>query len=180
MKEKLNSRKRRITLTDLFLTYPYKKRDPKRIGLGGSDHFPKSEIVNDHNLSVDRKQFLKIAEKLFEERFVSLLKGEEVQLPLRSGVLVLNKYRPKKPSINWPETNRLYGEHNKNTKTDKKFIYHKNYHTQGYKPLVKWDKSSCAMVNNHIFKFSLIRGRQREMARFFIENPNMISNLNDN
>lgn len=168
----------RVTLTDIFKTYPYKKKQGGVLENAGPLYFPKNEIVEDHKFSLTRQEFMEIANVLFRKRFEDLLEGQRIKLPSRSGHLELFKYRPKKPSIDFKATKEIYGEHNKNNPNDKKVIYHKNYHTNGYKPLLKWDKRKAVFKNKQIYKFDLVRNRDREMNQFFQKSPFKINNLN--
>lgn len=173
-KKNLKTEKRRITLRDVFKNYPYKKISQKNLIKGGSDYFPKEEIKDDHKFSVDRKEFMLIAEKLFDHRFKSLLKGNEIKLPLRSGKIKLMKCKSNKKYCDFKATN-IYRKLNPGSNV---IIYHKNYHSQGYKPLLIWSKETSVMVNKSIFMFRLTRDRNRELASHFKNKPNEISNLN--
>lgn len=176
----MRSLRKKVTLTDIWKKYPYKKRKGEILKSEGANHFPKNEINDNHKFSVDSKEFKSIVDAICKERVELLLQGKRVKLPLRSGFLELRKYRPnKRKPINWKETNKIYGEHNKNAlKGQKKFIYHKNYHSQGYKPIFKWDKKTCVMKNKHIFKVRFTRNVNRYIAKNLIEDTSLISNLN--
>lgn len=169
----------RYTTSDCFLKYPYKKRQYDNLYSEGKYHFPKSEIVDNHKFSLTRKEFNEIAKTLFDLRFEELLKGEQILLPGRSGLFELKKYKNKySKAIDWGSTNKIYKEYNKNNK-DKKFIYHKNYHTNGYRLLIFWDKRKCVMINKHMYKFRLTRKRNEELNKYFRTNISAINNINE-
>lgn len=144
----------------------------------GVNHFPKTEIVDDHKFSIDGATYKKVLGKLFEKRLELLLEGEKVKLPLRSGYLELKKYRSGK-SIDWLNTNKFYKKHNKENPNDKKYIYHKNYHTQGYKPILIWDKRTSVLKNKSIFRMRFTRSINRFIAKMLKDNPLIINNLNE-
>lgn len=168
----------RYSLSDIYKAYPYKKKLKGILSNEGSQYFPKSEIVENHEFSITRQEFLEITNAIFKKRFKDLLEGNTIKIPLRSGTLELLKYKPKRPSIDFQTTKKLYGEYNKNNPTNKKVVYHKNYHTNGYKPLIKWDKRKAVFKNKQIFKFEFVRARDREISKFFKNQPYKINNLN--
>jgi len=124
----MKSSKKRTTLTTMFLSYPYKKKISGILGNEGRYHFPKELINEAHPLSLNRTEFLKIGTAIFQEVYKELLEGKQIKLGFKLGTLELKKYRPKTKSINWEDTNKIYGEHNKLYPQDKKYIYHKIYH----------------------------------------------------
>lgn len=166
--------KHRTTIRDTFYTYPFRTMESDQVLKGGDGYVHKSSMIDDHECSSTYKEYMDIATKLFEYRFEMILDGQEVKLPLRSGLLQLYKYKPNKKSCDFGATN----EYRRKNPGSKAIIYHKNYHTQGYKPILKWVKKNCAMTNKHIFMFSLVRDKDRKLAALFKENPNKISNLN--
>lgn len=164
----------RKTLSDTFKTYPYKKATNKALLEGGDDYVKKEEIVNDHKYSVDRKEYMKILTAIYKYRFEELLKGKKIIFPLRSGNLQLYKYRSNRKHVDF-EATRKYREKHPGSNT---IIYHKNYHTQGYKPLLKWENNNCAIINKRLFIFNLVRHRARDLAAYFKNNPSLINTIN--
>lgn len=119
---------------------------------------------------------MEIAIEIFQEVFKQLLEGKRIKLPNRLGHLELRKYRTKK--IDWELTNQIYGEHNTQFSEDKKFIYHKNYHTGGYNVLLFWDKKEAMFINKNIFKLKLVRGLNRLLASHFKKDASAIYLIN--
>lgn len=160
------------------MEYPYKKKEGGILKNEGLYHIPKNEIVDDHMFSLTRKEFMIISESIFKKVLERLLKGEKIKLPSKLGFLELKKYKPKNKSVDWKETNRLYSEHNKENPKNKKFIFHKNYHSNGYKPILKWEKNSAIFINKKIFGIKFTRDVDRLIASHFKNNPSEINNLN--
>ena len=178
LKENKSSKRKRVTLSDSFLMYPYKKKEKDALSSEGIYHFPKSEIVDDHKYSLTRKEFLQIADKIFERVLVHLKNGVDIEIPARIGTLTLKKYRPKRKSIDWHSTNTHFGEHNRKNPDDKKRIYHRNTHSNGYKVGFRWIKKGFIFKNMNMFTMKLVRDVEKDIAKYFKENPNKINNLN--
>jgi len=166
--------KKKYSIIDCFLNYQYKKPLTKN---DGNYYFPKSEIVLDNKFSLNFKEFIAISTLFFDKLFNELLEGKNFKLPSNVGILELKKYKSNN-SIDWYNTNIKYGEYNKLSK-DKKFIYHKNIHTDGYKPILKWNKKKSKIKNKSFFKIEFVRKRNLELAKMYKEKPLLINKLNE-
>jgi hypothetical protein len=89
-----------------------------------------------------------------------IVSGVEVLLPSRVGSLQILKYKPKRfiKKIDFKTTQELYGEFNKGkAKGEKKFVFFKNRHTDGYRVRLHWSKQDRANFRNKrkwSFKFT--------------------------
>lgn len=120
----------RVTLRELYLGYSFKFRDvtSKTISV---PYFKKSEISN-HKYKLTYKEWKNIIVCFFKYLSLYLLTGLEYKIPSRLGKLQLRKIRSKKVP-DWNKTREVYG-----TTKGVTPIYHKNLHTNGFRPLIKW------------------------------------------
>lgn len=56
---------------------------------------------------------------------------------------------------------------------DKKFIYHLNEHTDGYRLHFRWDKSTSNVKNQSAYRYKTTRTNKRNLARTVKEFPNL-------
>lgn len=53
--------------------------------------------------------------------------------------------------------------------SDKKYIYHLNEHTDGYKVRWRWDKFTCTVKNQNIYSLTMTRDNKKELSKAFSE-----------
>lgn len=125
----LNTSKR-VTLRELYLGYPYKYRDITSSTVP-IPYFPKEEIT-EHKYSLTFKEWKRIIKIYLKHVVIYLLTGFKYKLSSRLGFLQMRKAKSKKIP-DWGKTRKRYG-----TTKGVKPLYHKNIHTQGYRPIIKW------------------------------------------
>lgn len=102
-----------------------------------------------HKSYVSQKTFKKILKSFYTKLAYELItSGQEITLPSRLGSLQAMKYKPKRKKVDFKNTEKYYGEHNKKHKDNKKVIYHNNVITKGYLPRIHWSKIILANFKN--------------------------------
>lgn len=102
-----------------------------------------------HIQYVDEKMYKKIINSFFKkliERLIS--KGVRIKMPSRLGAFQCMQQKNKKKKVDYYNTNKIYGEHNKKNPGDKKIIYHNNIITNGFIPIFHWHKYNDANFKN--------------------------------
>lgn len=172
--------KKKISISDFFKSYPYKAKDK---GVYKDCYIPKYEIVDNHKFSITRKEYLEITKIFFSVLlFEYLIWGKLYKLPHMFGTLCFNKCKnlnTNKKNIDFNATKQVYGEWNKNNPNDKKTIYHKNYHSQGYGVYLKWDKKDAFFGNKYATLFTLAKRQKLKLAQLLKENPQIINYINE-
>lgn len=162
--------KKRITLSDFYLKYPYKYYDVHSNTVP-VPYFPKEEIT-EHKHTLTMAQWKKIILVYFKYVFRYLLTGNRFKLGNNLGYFQIRKYKPK------PSDNIDY----KILRETGKLVPYKNAHTSGYKPLIKWDRSYNDGVKlkykNH-WNFKLTRSKWKEISAFLFKNPLAINRFNN-
>lgn len=103
---------------------------------------------------VDEKIYRKVLRRIMELIAKELIvEGSEVTLPSRLGSLQIIKYKPKNKkkfiNIDFKKTKEVFGEYNKGKDSkDKKYVYHRNWHTNGYMVKLYWRKLVKANFKN--------------------------------
>ena len=93
--------------------------------------------------------------------------------------LLQKEIEAKKKNIDFGETRRLYGEWNKENPTNKKVVYHKNYHSQGYGVYIVWDKKDAFFGNKYVMNFVLAKRQKMKLAKHLKENIKLINYINE-
>ena len=175
--------KQKTSITDFFKSYPYKKKDVS--GTGGIFYIPKYELVEDHKFSITRTEYLEITKVFFDVLlFEFLIWGNIYKMPHKFGSLLFRKCKDtslesRKKNIDFGETRRLYGKWNKENPNDKKVIYHKNYHSQGYGVYIVWDKKDAFFGNKYAMNFTLARRQMLKVTKYLKENIKLINYINE-
>lgn len=90
------------------------------------------------------------------------------KLPFGMGYLCCSKYIPKKPTINWLETNKLF------ERGIRKYVYNTNMHTEGYACRIVWYR--VGKVDNahfhEIYKFKAVKLLSAEVSDLFKNGKN--------
>ena len=112
-----------------------------------------------HPNYVSQNVYKRILKEFFKKLAEYLItSGKEIVLPSRLGSLQAVKYLPTKKKVDFGNTLKYYGEHNKTNKEDKKVIYHNNVITKGWLPKIYWSKIVKAnFLNKRKWKLSLTR-----------------------
>lgn len=175
--------KQKTSITDFFKSYPYKKKDVS--GTGGIFYIPKYELIENHEFSITRTEYLEITKVFFDVLlFEFLIWGNYYKMPHKFGGLLFRKCKDtspeyKKKNIDFGETRKLYGQWNKENPTNKKVIYHKNYHTQGYGVYIVWDKKNAYFNNKTATNFVLAKRQRVKLAKHLKENIKLINYINE-
>lgn len=151
--------------------YPFKKAER----LNSKPYIKKEEMIQNHSYSCTYREYCEIIHYYLQEIIEDLFRGNEVPLKANLGFLKLVKYKSGTP-IDWNMTNKIYGENNKSNK-EKKFFYHKNHHTDGYRISVKWIKTKCKFKHKSFIRFRLSRSNNIELGRLLSNNLKLISNI---
>lgn len=123
-----------------------------------------------------KEQYGEIISLYCDMLFETMLKGYQIKLPQGLGYLTIRKMKGK--SINWAETKRFFSGHNENS-DDKKRIFERNEHTDGFIAFVKWNKKHHPLPRKSFFKFELNRRYKRQLAKLIKETPSLIGNFNE-
>jgi hypothetical protein len=118
-----------ITLTNLFLRYPYKCQEiyGKVVPV---PYVPKQEVNCSHNYSVDYKLYRKILKVYFKYVVQFLIQGNRFEIPSRLGHFLIKRYKYKG-----------FIRYDRNTIQENgkfKMEYVKNDHTNGYIAKTTW------------------------------------------
>lgn len=101
-----------------------------------------NQIVNEH--------LKRVAKGIVEEI-------DGVKLPFSFGYIFRARYKPKNPAINWKET-----------KLQKKKVYHLNAETGGYMCEIIWNGASTHSQKTTVpYRFEGCRDLQRDVSAFF-------------
>jgi hypothetical protein len=107
---------------------------------------------------IEYKTFVKLNEEFYKRITNEMLNyGVTFKLPFRMGSVKIIKRKinySNKLAIDWENTNK-YG----------KKIYHLNDHTEGYKYLFKWDKTSILLNNKSLYRLVFTRANKRTLAK---------------
>jgi hypothetical protein len=103
-----------------------------------------------HSKYVNEKTYKKILKSFYTKlAYYLITSGQEIVLPSRLGSLQAMKYKPKSKKVDFKNTEKYYGEYNKDkSNKDKKIIYHNNRITNGYLPRIHWSKIILANFKN--------------------------------
>lgn len=124
--------------------------------------------------TVSRSQYREIITLYCDLIFEKLLTGYDVRLP-DLGYISLKKMKGK--AINWQTTNEFFSDHNAEN-DDKKRIYERNEHTDGWIAFLKWDNKTHPIPRKSFFKFNLSRKYKRKLAKLLKDNPELMGNFN--
>lgn len=171
----------KATLTDFYKKYPYKKRDTTLKSTDGIYHIPKTEYVDDHKFSITRKEYLSIAKEFFSILlFEYLIWGSVFKMPHKFGNLCFKKCKQTKTkNVDFGTTNKLYKQWNLDNPDNKKVIYHKNYHSQGYGVYLLWDKRDAYFTNKYIMRFDIATRLKWKLGQLLKNNPKIINYINE-
>ncbi len=158
-----------------------KKNSQQSIKIGMDDFY--KFYKQEYNSKVNRSLFGKIVKDFFYLLIHEIFRGFIYNMPYKLGAIGVRKYKPKiyfdengfnfkksNVSIDFGATNKLWRE-NPELK-HKKYIYHTNEHTNGYKFRIKWSKKGAYVKNIGRFKFSPMRGFNRALNKYIKEHPN--------
>jgi len=172
--------KQKVSISDFFKTYPYKAKDK---GVYKDCYIPKYEIVDNHEFSITRKEYIEITKIFFQViLFEFLIWGNVYKSPHKFGLFSFHKCKnpnTNKKNIDFDATRKVYGEWNKQNPDNKKTIYHKNYHSQGYGVYLKWDKKEAFFGNKYATLFTLAKRQKLKLAQILKENPQIINYINE-
>jgi hypothetical protein len=103
-----------------------------------------------------QKEFLDIAKTYLKNLALFVVDDAGVvTLPYRLGVIAVRKYKSnlRKVPIDW-----------KATKEEGCIVYNFNYHSNGYRYRVHWNKKRCRVKNKMYYSFQLTRQNNRRIA----------------
>lgn len=110
-----------------------------------------------------KKQFNKVVLKFGKKlTYYLITTGRRVILPGWLGSLQMVKiFIGDRKGIDYYNTNKIYGEHNKLNPDNKKIIYHRNKLTKGYIPKLYWSKKYARVKNRDLYSFEFTRPNRR-------------------
>jgi len=176
-------KKQKTTLRDFFKSYPYKKKSTE--STGGVNYIPKQEIIDNHQFSITGNEYIAIIKEYVDVMlFEYMIWGGVYKMPHKFGQLVFRKCKntsieSKRSNVDYGTTNKLYKEWNKQNPNNKKVIFHKNYHSQGYGVYLKWDKKQACFTNKYVTLFTLARAQRLKLGKILKENITIINYLNE-
>ena len=123
----------------------------------------------DCKIEIDKIEYLKITEGFMQFMANKIIAGEEVNLPLSMGAILIAGRKAnvriedgkiKGLAPNWKETMALW-ERDKQAKKEKKLIYHFNEHSRGIRYKFSWLTQNVPLRMKHIFAFKATRAHTR-------------------
>jgi len=127
------------------------------------DNYEKFCLENS-NIEISFKQWKDILEKFSENIIDYILEtGEKIKLPYGLGDLSINKKKPKRTkyfqgkeyinfAIDWKKTRELG-----------KYVYHMNYHSDGFTYSWIWFKANCRFYQSELWWFRACRKASRSI-----------------
>lgn len=144
-------KKRSITLKNIYYKYDY-RYNPK------------------HPYYCTQKDYINISKDFYKIlSSVMIEEGFSFHLPLKLGEIRIVKFRSDKPHIDWKLTNEYFKEWNINNPHDRKRIYHKNIHTEGFAARFHWKKATFLKYQT-MYNFEPVRNNKRTLAKSVKEN----------
>lgn len=147
-----------IRLADIYMNYPYKKRD----GLNITRPYIKKKDEVEHEFQISYSEWKKILLTYFSVIIEYVFDGNRFKFPSRLGILYAVK--SKKGFIR------------KFRKNDKKEIFF-NFETNGYVPRTKWESS---LRLKSVYKFRFAHRVMRYWHKRAMQDKSIILNLPDN
>lgn len=173
----------KLTLIDIWQTYPYKKLDLEKsfYSQTGKTYVAKSDLNEDHFFSISYHDYKMIHQTFFKKALEYIQEGREVYIP-HLGKFSYRKYKKNpregfKKLIDYKATREVYGKWNEEHPDDKKYVYHDNRHTDGYILHSYWDNNKLPIRNSVMAHFKYTRKNNREMAKILNETPHIIYNF---
>lgn len=158
----------KTTLTDLYLGYRFKYRDLNAKSVPMWPYIRKEDIST-HEYKLDKNQWKAIIKCYFELVIEYLLEGHPFKIPHGMGVLQMRKSKSYPPDR---QKSKLQG----------KLIVHKNLHTDGYRPLLKWYRNKntgCSFKFMNYYKFNFTPFIWKMISKRLFESPSLIYKFND-
>lgn len=148
----------------------------------GLDDFYKYYREN-NKTKIGRSLYGRIVKDFFYLLIQEILKGFIFNMPYKLGHIGIHRYKPRvkfdengfnfiesNVSIDFGATNKLWREQPE--LKHKKYIYHTNEHTNGFKYKIRWSKKGAYVKNIRAFKFQPSRYFNRSLAKHIKNNPN--------
>lgn len=137
--------KRRLTLIDIYESYPYKERDSKYY--------------------VDKKTYVELNKDFYQLLMIYLITtGNTYKFPSGFGHIKVRKRRQTSDRIDFKKTRELG-----------KTIYFTNMHSNGYYARFKWYKSKVYLQNKNMYKFVPVRAMKRLLAKEIKDNNTILN-----
>jgi hypothetical protein len=139
----------------------------------GKDSYTAENFYQSYLKNIDRSTQYDIPRpmyyKIVKDYFIflsnnMLAKGMSIKLPARMGTVLVEKSK-----INLLNRKSLSVDFNL-TKKYGKTIYHTNEHSDGYKYLFRWRKSSMMIENKSMYELVACRANKRLLAKYIKEN----------
>lgn len=149
-----------VTLEDIYMLHPYKKRDIE--GNKVWQPYVKKNQESDHKYALTYREYLKIIECYFEIAVEEMLKGKHFVFPNQLGELRLLRSDKKR-------------------KTKRGTLY-RNLHTFGFYPMVAWFRHKEAdFKRKRWYKFNFSRKIVwKRISQALFKDPSIIYNFEYN
>lgn len=108
---------------------------------------------------------------MFDELFKQMVLNCYVwKLPAGLGHMYLKKHKTKRRQIDWLNTKKVNKRREKEGK-EKIYVYHDNYHTDGYRYYIYWDKlfGRGSFKGIELWSFYSTRQKSRLLAKYIKE-----------
>ena len=161
-----------IAMIQKIINMPrYKRRDTLKTLVTSYEDCP---------VEISKEKYLDITEGFMQFISDKLLNGEEIDLPLKQGTLMVAGRKQqirvdsetgniKGVTVDWKKTLLLWKE-NPEAKLMKKRIYHFNEHTNGNRYKIFWLNGYANMKNKSLMYFKATRHNSRELWKKLMEN----------
>jgi hypothetical protein len=156
-----------ITESDLYKQYPYPCYDLTKSTIPNNPYIPKDKLVCDHKYTLTKKEWKLIFRTYLKFLKLYLLEGHIYKIPQRLGHFQIKKYKGR--TVNTASFH------------EDKIRIHNNTALGGYKPILKWIRTTnaCALSNKWFWKLRPVRAFTRQRWDYLEENFKRINNYID-
>lgn len=159
----------RVTMYDIYLRYPHKWKDVHSNTVP-KPYFPNEEITN-NRFSLSYKEWRNIMNELVKEYADLLLSGKKLDPKKAMGYFQLHRYKPARPNLDF--------KHYRETGEKR---YEKNPHTDGFCPLIVWNRSyktKAKLKYKSYWKISFTDMIWKIISRRLLKDGNYIYNFDE-
>lgn len=142
--------KRRITLTNIWRTYPHRYSEKEKF-------------------FATERQYIDISKTFFELLSKMIINGFKYEMPDRGGIIRIKKFKCEKRKINWQLTNELYPDNKELPKEERRYVYFTNSHSSNFSARWLW-KISSRVKNVTMYRFKTTFTNRRNLAKNIKEN----------
>ena len=163
------SRLKQRGLACIYEHYPYKKRHKPSVTRPAITGW---EFNPDHELSLNWSEWKILTHIYLKLLGEFLLSGMVIKLPVKMGIFKLYKYK-------YPETKQRpdFGHFYKTGE----WIPYKNNHTNGYGPIIEWNRKrgQADFRRKWFWMLRLNRAYKKKLSKAIMDNPSLLFSYDD-